>query len=160
MKLATPSTDEIKSAWIYTSTHTHMPPWRAQRQFTWFTEYYRVQCLAKRWTTDIRLPGRTVISPHCQVQTRSTYHSSCPKSTRKSVCVSKAAAALHFSNTDVALRDVSYDEMRSKSTKFAVRNSKTRNPHLAADTQLDKKCSVFTEPKQSLPCSHRPTTAA
>ena len=64
--------------------------------------------------------------------------------------MSKAAKALHFSNTDVALRDVSYDEMHS--IKFAVRNSKVRNIYLAVDIQPVKKFPAFMEPKHSLPC--------
>jgi len=89
------------------------------------------QCLANRWTKDSRLPRRTVVMPHCQVLTCSKYHSSCPKSTRKSFSESKAAEALNFSNNDVALRDLSYYEMRS--VKFAVRNSKVQDLNLEAD---------------------------
>jgi hypothetical protein len=109
-----------------------MPTWRIKRHLTNFTAYYWVKSLTNRRTTDSRLPRRTVVTPYCQVLTCSKYKLSCPKGTRKTFSVIKAAEALNFSNNDVALRDLSYYEIRS--VKFAVGNSNIQDLNLAADT--------------------------
>ena len=71
----------------------------------------------------------------------------------------KGAEALNFSNNDVALRGLSYYEMRG--VKSAVGNSKAEDLNLAADTifNLVMKFPVFMETKHALRYSNRPTNA-